>query len=68
MSSADMHQTRMRLDSFGYVQPFGPESLALVNALLADLVQTTQSLKDVKVCQILISCTERDWIFTSSAF
>ncbi|KAK7467862.1 hypothetical protein BaRGS_00036899 [Batillaria attramentaria] len=39
---------RRRLDQLGYQQPLGVESLPLVEKLFADLVHTTESLKNAK--------------------
>ncbi|KAL4230126.1 hypothetical protein ACF0H5_010511 [Mactra antiquata] len=40
---------RKRLDQLGYKQPLGVESLPLVEKLFADLVHTTESLKNAKL-------------------
>jgi len=40
---------RKRLDQLGYKQPLGIESLPLVEKLFADLVHTTESLKNAKL-------------------
>ena len=40
---------RKRLDQLGYRQPLGIESLPLVEKLFADLVHTTESLKNAKL-------------------
>ncbi|KAL8621049.1 hypothetical protein ACOMHN_040574 [Nucella lapillus] len=40
---------RRRLDQLGYQQPLGVESLPLVEKLFADLVHTTESLKNAKL-------------------
>ncbi|XP_066287957.1 centrosomal protein of 135 kDa-like isoform X2 [Branchiostoma lanceolatum] len=40
---------RRRLDQLGYRQPLGIESLPLVEKLFADLVHTTESLKNLKL-------------------
>jgi len=40
---------RRRLDQFGYRQPFGVESLPLVERLFADLIHTTESLKNSRL-------------------
>ena len=39
-------ELRERLDLLGYRQPLGPESLPLAECLLADLLRTTDSLKE----------------------
>lgn len=39
---------RRRLDQLGYQQPLGIESLPLVEKLFADLIHTTESLKNAK--------------------
>ena len=40
---------RKRLDQLGYQHPLGIESLPLVERLFADLLHTTESLRNVKV-------------------
>ena len=40
---------RRRLDQLGYQQPLGIESLPLVEKLFADLIHTTESLKNAKL-------------------
>ena len=40
---------RKRLDQLGYKQPLGIESLPIVEKLFADLVHTTESLKNAKL-------------------
>jgi len=40
---------RRRLDQLGYRQPFGIESLPLVERLFADLIHTTESLKNSRL-------------------
>ena len=40
---------RKRLDQLGYRQPLGVESLPLVEKLFADLIHTTESLKNAKL-------------------
>ncbi len=40
---------RKRLDQLGYRQPLGVESFPLVERLIADLLQTTESLKICKM-------------------
>lgn len=40
---------RRRLDQLGYKQTLGIESLPLVEKLFADLVHTTESLKNAKL-------------------
>lgn len=40
---------RRRLDQLGYKQTLGIESLPLVEKLFADLVHTTESLKNTKL-------------------
>ena len=40
---------RKRLDQLGYRQPLGVESLPLVERLLADLLHTSESLKNSKL-------------------
>lgn len=40
---------RKRLDQLGYRQPLGLESLPLVERLFADLIHTTESLKNAKL-------------------
>ncbi|XP_035272175.1 centrosomal protein of 135 kDa [Anguilla anguilla] len=41
---------RKRLDQLGYRQPLGIESLPLVEKLFNDLVHTTESLRNAKLC------------------
>ncbi|KAJ8397534.1 hypothetical protein AAFF_G00438100 [Aldrovandia affinis] len=41
---------RKRLDQLGYRQPLGIESLPLVEKLFSDLVHTTESLRNAKLC------------------
>ena len=40
---------RRRLDQLGYRQPLGIESLPLAEKLFADLIHTTESLKNAKL-------------------
>jgi centrosomal protein CEP135 len=44
-----MSDLRRKLDQFGYLHPLGFESLPLVQHLFADLVHTTESLRQCKV-------------------
>ena len=58
---------RKRLDQLGYRQPLGVESLPLVERLFADLLHTTESLKNAKV-QLTKNKEQKGkkWIHTSS--
>ncbi|XP_019624383.1 PREDICTED: centrosomal protein of 135 kDa-like [Branchiostoma belcheri] len=51
---------RRRLDQLGYRQPLGVESLPLVEKLFADLVHTTESLKNLKLQSSKVSQQPRE--------
>ncbi|KAI8484989.1 hypothetical protein Bbelb_372350 [Branchiostoma belcheri] len=51
---------RRRLDQLGYRQPLGVESLPLVEKLFADLVHTTESLKNLKLQRSKVSQQPRE--------
>ena len=57
---------RKRLDQLGYQHPLGIESLPLVERLFADLLHTTESLRNVKVRdthRMLISSHLKQFVF-----
>ena len=56
---------RKRLDQLGYQHPLGIESLPLVERLFADLLHTTESLRNVKV---RVYITQAGLIQISSTF
>jgi len=49
VTSEKFSSLRRRLDQIGYRQPLGIESLPLVERLFADLIHTTESLKNSRL-------------------